>query len=190
MRKSLSSNKTTEPFKLAEIDPEVYRQKTRKASWIIITVFVSLAMLYSSLLVMFFGEPGGDNVRYNITGVLAGVAVTAILVRTLFSKQAWMAESLYSWQLKRSLMSVTNVMHHVKAGVAEQNPDAMKLLRFYHLGLSQMHKIDGNTGETSELAYEVSAHKAKMEELGLPTDQPTLNPVWLETVKTFKAPKK
>lgn len=181
---SPSAKKPLEPFKLAAIDPAEYRQKTRKASWIIITVFVALAMLYSSLLVMFFAQPGGDNFKLNVTGVLAGVAVTAILVRTLFRKQPWMAANLYGWQLKRSLMSITNVMHHVKSGVAEQELNAMKLLRFYHLGLTQMHELDGNSSESSELVYEVAAHKALMEELGLESDLQVLDPAWLQAVKT------
>lgn len=174
------------PFKITDIDPEQYRQKTRKASWIIITVFVALAMLYSSLLVMFFGQPGGNNFKLNVTGVLAGVAVTAFLVRTLFSKQPWMEANLYGWQLKRSLMSITNVMHHVETGVAAQNPEAMKLLRFYHLGLSQMHKLDGNSSANSELVYEANAHKVLMEELGIDSDQQSLNPAWLSAVKNNK----
>ena len=75
-------------FKLANINPEDYRQQTRKATWIIIVVFVALAMLLSSLLVMFFGEPGGDNFRLNIAGVATGVLITAALVRQVFSKQS------------------------------------------------------------------------------------------------------
>lgn len=185
MRKSSpSAKKTVEPFKLASIDPDEYRQKTRKASWILIAIFIALAMLYSSLLVMFFGQPGGDNFSLNVTGVLAAVAVTAFLVRTLFSKQPWMAANLYGWKLKRSLMSVTNVMHHVTSAVEAQNPAAMKLLRFYHLGLMQMHKLDGNSSESSELVYEANAHKARMEELGIDSDQQSLDPAWLAAVKT------
>lgn len=185
MRKSSpSAKKTVEPFKLASIDPDEYRQKTRKASWILIAIFIALAMLYSSLLVMFFGQPSGDNFSLNVTGVLAGVAVTAFLVRTLFSKQPWMAANLYGWKLKRSLMSVTNVMHHVTSAVEAQNPAAMKLLRFYHLGLMQMHKLDGNSSESSELIYEANAHKVRMEELGIDSDQQSLDPAWLAEVKT------
>lgn len=186
MRKSSpSAKKTVEPFKLARIDPDEYRKKTRKASWIIITVFIALAMLYSSLLVMFFGQPAGDNFRLNVTGVLAGVAVTAVLVRTMFSKQPWMAANIYGWKLKRSLMSVTNVMHQVKKGVEARDPTAMKLLRFYHLGLTQMHQLDGNSSASSELVYEVSAHKALMEELGIDSEQQSLDPAWLIAVKAL-----
>lgn len=170
-------------FKLADIKPEEYRQQTRKATWIIIAMFVALAMLISSLLVMFFGEAGGDNFRLNVAGVAAGVVITAALVRLVFSKQPWMAANVYGWQLKRSLMSITNVMHNVTDGVAARNPAAMKLLRFYHLGLIQMHQLDGNTSEISQIIYEADAHKQSMQELGIDSDQQALDPVWIKAVK-------
>lgn len=179
-----SSAKTVHPFKLATVNPEEYRQQTRKATWIIIVAFVALAMLLSSLLVMFFGESGGDNFRLNLAGVAAGVAITAGLVRSIFNKQPWMAANMYGWRLKRSLMSVTNVMHKVKEGVEAQNPEAMKLLRFYHLGVMQMHRLDGNTSEISQMVAEVDAHKQRMEEFGIDSDQPALDPAWLARIKT------
>ena len=171
-------------FKLENINPDEYRQQTRKATWIIIAVFVALTMLLSSLLVMFFGEPGGNNFRLNVTGVVIAVLFTAALVRQLFSKQPWMAANMYGWRLKRSLMSITNVMRHVKSGVEAQNPIAMKLLRFYHLGLMQMHHFDGNTSETTQMVYEVDKHKMLMEELGIDCDQQVLDPAWIQAVKT------
>lgn len=170
-------------FKLTDIQPEAYRQQTRKATWIIITMFVALAMLLSSLLVLFFGETGGDNLRLNMAGVAAGVVITAALVRLLFSKQPWMAANVYGWRLKRSLMSVTNVMHNVTDGVTAQNQTAMKLLRFYHLGLIQMHHLDGNTSEISQMLHEVDEHKLRMQEMGIDCDQQVLDPAWIQAVK-------
>ena len=170
-------------FKLKKIDPEQYRSQTRKATWIIIAVFIALAMLLSSLLVMFFGEAGGDNFRLNIAGVAAGVLTTAALVRLVFIKQPWMAANIYGWQLKRSLMSVTNVMHHVTDGGKAHNPVAMKLLRFYHLGLMQMHQLDANSSETSQIMHEINAHMEQMTEMGIDCDQPTLDPAWLQAIK-------
>jgi hypothetical protein len=170
-------------FRLKKINPEEYRSQTRKATWIIIVIFVALAMLLSSLLVMFFGEPSGDNFRLNIAGVAAGVFCTAALVRVVFSKQPWLAANVYGWQLKRSLMSVTNVMHHVTDAVAAQNPAAMKLLRFYHLGLIQMHQLDANSSETSQIMHEINAHTEQMLEMGIDCDQQALDPAWIQAVK-------
>ncbi|MNQ65176.1 hypothetical protein D3C85_796250 [compost metagenome] len=94
-----------------------------------------------------------------------------------------MAPAVYSWQLKRSLMSVTNVMHHVTAAVDAGDPTAMKLLRFYHLGLNQMHQLDGNSSDHGQLRREMQEHEATMQALGLDPEQTRLDPAWLEAVK-------
>ncbi len=168
-RQSPSSKPLASPFKLAKLDAEEYRQQTRKATWIIIVIFVALAMLLSSLLVMFYGEPGGNNFSLNATGVGAGVVVTVILVRKLLLQQPWMAANVYGWQLKRSLMSITNIMHNVTKGVEAQNIE---------------HQLDGNTGEASQMVHEIDKHKAQMEALGIDPDQQILDPAWIETVKS------
>lgn len=170
-------------FRLKKINPETYRSETRKATWIIIAIFIALAMLLSSLLVMFFGEPGGNNFKLNVAGVASGVLITAAWVRVVFIKQPWMAANVYGWQLKRSLMKVTNVMHHVTDGVAVRNPAAMKLLRFYHLGLLQMHQLDANSSETSQIMHEINAHTEQMLEMGIDCDQQVLDPAWIQAVK-------
>lgn len=126
---------------------------------------------------------GGDNLRFNVGGVFVAVLLMAALMRGTFWTQAWMAPAVYGWQLKRSLMSVTNVMHQVTATVDAGDPSAMKLLRFYHLGLSQMHQLDGNSSDHSQLIREMDLHKARMEALGIETEQTQLNPAWLDAVK-------
>ncbi|MCM2331245.1 Protein of unknown function [Geopseudomonas sagittaria] len=170
-------------FEIQEFNPQAYRRQTRRSTLIVLLIFAPLAMLLAGLAVLLFGEPGGDNFRWNLGGVLAGVLLTVLLVRRLFWSQPWMAAAVYGWQLKRSLMSVTNVMHHVKAGVAAGDPLAMKLLRFYHLGLTQMHQLDGNSSALSQMVREIDEHRARMEALGLDTDQPRLDPAWLAAVK-------
>lgn len=83
------------------------------------------------------------------------------LMRVYFWSQPWMAAAVYGWQLKRSSMSITNVMHQVKAGVQAQDPAAMKLLRFYHLGLTQMHQLDANSSEQASLNREADEHQQR-----------------------------
>ena len=170
-------------FELKPCDPATYRQQTRRSTLVIAVLFLALAMLLSSLAVMLFGEPGGDNFRFNVGGVFAGVLITVALVRGPFWTQPWLAPAVYGWQLKRSLMSVTNVMHKVTERVQANDPAAIKLLRFYHLGLTQMHELDANSSAQAQLVGEIEAHKAKMEALGIDTDQPRLDPAWLESLK-------
>jgi hypothetical protein len=170
-------------FEIQPMNAQTYRQQTRRSTLIIALIFLALAMVLSTSAVALFGEPGADNLRCNIGGVFAAVLVMAALMRKLFWAQAWMAPAVYSWQLKRSLMSVTNVMHHVTAAVEAGDPSAMKLLRFYHLGLSQMHQLDGNSSDHGQLRREMEQHEARMQALGIDTEQTRLNPAWLEAVK-------
>ncbi|MCW8277670.1 DUF3087 domain-containing protein [Pseudomonas sp. PCH199] len=170
-------------FEIQPMNAQTYRQQTRRSTLMIALIFLALAMVLSTSAVALFGEPGADNLRFNIGGVFAAVLVMAALMRKLFWTQAWMAPAVYSWQLKRSLMSVTNVMHHVTAAVEAGDPSAMKLLRFYHLGLSQMHQLDGNSSDHGQLRREMEQHEVRMQALGIDTEQTRLDPAWLEAVK-------
>lgn len=171
-------------FEIQPIDAITYRQQTRRSTLIIAVLFLVLAMAFSTVAVALFGEPGGDNLRFNVGGVFGAFLLTAALLRGRFWTQTWMAPAVYGWRLKRSLMSVTNVMHQVTAAVEKGDPTAMKVLRFYHLGLTQMHELDGNSSDHGQLHREVEAHRARMEALGLDTDQTRLDPAWLETLKS------
>ena len=170
-------------FEIQPQNPERYRSQTRRSTIIIALIFLTLAMVLSTTAVALFGEPGGDNLRFNVGGVFVSVLLMAALMRGTFWTQPWMAPAVYGWRLKRSLMSITNVMHQVTAAVEKEDPTAMKLLRFYHLGLSQMHELDGNSSDHSQLTREMDQHKARMEALGIETDQMQLNPAWLEAMK-------
>ncbi|WP_425317213.1 DUF3087 domain-containing protein [Stutzerimonas chloritidismutans] len=174
-------------FEIVPLSPETYRQQTRRSTLIVAVTFAVLAMGLSTLAVALFGEPGGDNLRLNIIGVVAGLALTIGIVRWLYWQQPWMAAAVYGWQLKRSLMRVTNMMHQVKAGVSAGDPDAMKLLRFYHLGLTQMHRLDGNSSGLSDSVAEIDRHREAMEARSMDTDQPRLESGWLERVGQIEA---
>lgn len=170
-------------FEIQPMSPELYRQQTRRSTLVIAVLFLALAMLCSTLSTQLLGTPGGDNFKWNLLGVLAGLALTVVLVRQLLWPRPFMAAAVYGWALKRSLMRVTNVMHHVRAGVAAGDDTAIKLLRFYHLGVSQMHQLDGNSSELSQMVREIDAHRELMQARGLDTEQQRLDPAWLEAVK-------
>lgn len=98
-----------------------------------------------------------------------------------------MASAAYGWRLKRSLMRVTNMMHQVRAGVSAGDPAAIKLLRFYHLGLTQMHQLDGNLTGLSDSVAEIDRHREAMEALGMDIEQNRLESEWLERVGRIEA---
>jgi hypothetical protein len=169
-------------FEIRHIDPDKYRQQTRRSTLIVVGVFAVLAMLLSTLAVALFGNLEGSNFRWNLAGVLLGLVITIVLVRNIFWTQSWMGPAVYGWQLKRSLMRITNAMHHVEAGVKADAPEAMKLLRFYHLGLGEMHNLDGNSQALNELGEQVDKHRQAMLEMGLSSNQYQLDPAWLDNL--------
>lgn len=172
-------------FEIKPMNPEQYRQQTRRSTVYIALTFILLALFLSGLAVMVLGVQGGDNFRLNLAGVLVALVTTLLLVRYLFWSQPWMAAAVYGWQLKRSLMKVTNVMHHVTAGIMAGDVSAMKLLRFYHLGVTQMYQLDANSSALSQMVREIDLHKARLEALGVDTEQTRLDPVWIDAVKKF-----
>ena len=173
-------------FEIQPMSPERYRKETRTITLAILAIFVLLALTSATVAVKLFGEPGGDNFRWNLLGVLTGLAGTVAIVRLKLWSTPWMAPAVYGWRLKRSLMRVTNQMHQVKAGIEAKDPAAMKLLRFYHLGVTQMHQLDGNLSELSQMVREIDQHREAMEAQGLDVEQSRLDPNWLEAVKSFK----
>ena len=172
-------------FEIKPMSPEIYRQQTRRSTFYIALTFVVLALLLSGLAVMMLGVAGGDNFSLNLAGVIVALIATLLLVRYRFWSQPWMAPAVYGWQLKRSLMKVTNVMHHVTEGVMAGDVAAMKLLRFYHLGVTQMYQLDANTSALSQMLREIDLHKARLEALGIETEQTRLDPAWIDAVKQF-----
>ncbi|MBD9484729.1 DUF3087 domain-containing protein [Pseudomonas sp. PDM14] len=173
----------TSLFEIQPTNPETYRQQTRRITLCLAAGFILFTLLLSTVTVKLFGTPGGDNFRWNLIGVLAGLATTVAVVRLYLWPRPFMAPAVYGWRLKRSLMRVTNVMHHVKTGVAAGDPAAMKLLRFYHLGVTQMHLLDGNTSELSQMVREIDEHREAMLALGLDPEQNRLEGEWLDAVK-------
>lgn len=173
-------------FEIQLISPEQYRQQTRRSTFVVLIIFLVLAMLCATASSQLLGTPGGDNFKWNLLGVLVGLALTIALVRLQLWSKPFMAAAVYGLRLKRSLMRVTNVMHHVKAGVAAGDESAIKLLRFYHLGLHQMYQLDGNSSEQSQLVHEIDAHSELMQQRGLALEQKRLDPAWIEAVKGIK----
>ena len=170
-------------FEIQPMSPELYRQQTRRSTFVVIAIFLVLAMLCATASTQLFGGPPGDNFKWNLLGVLSGLALTVAVVRQQLWHRPFMAAAAYGWALKRSLMRVTNVMHHVRAGVAAGDETAMKLLRFYHLGLLQMHQLDGNTSALSSLTREIDQHREHMEAQGLDLEQTRFDSAWLTSLK-------
>lgn len=170
-------------FEIQPMNAEQYRQQTRRSTLIVCVVLAASCFLLANASLALFGEPGGNNFRWNLGGVIAGLLLTMAVVRWLLWEQPWMAPAVYGFRLKRNLMKVTNIMHKVEAGVAAGDHNAMRVLRFYHLGLMQMHQLDGNSTALSDMTKQIDEHREHMLTEGLDLEQNRLDPAWLERIR-------
>ena len=170
-------------FQIQPMDAERYRSETRRSTLIVCVILAASCFLLANASLALFGEPGGNNFRWNLAGVIAGLLLTIAVVRLFLWEQPWMAPAVYGFRLKRNLMKVTNILHQVEAGVAANDHTALQVLRFYHLGLMQMHKLEGNSTALSDMTKQIDQHREHMLTEGLELEQNRLDPAWLDSIR-------
>ena len=144
-------------FKLEEIDPVFYRKQTRKSTLIIMALFLVIGFITANLAVKWLGDYSNNHIVLNFLGALVGLFITFAIVKLFFVDKPWMLEAMYAWRLKRRLMYIGNVKRQLEEAIENNDPNAMKVMRFYHLGLEQMHKLEDNHHALIDLEAEKKA---------------------------------
>lgn len=177
----LLMNSQTSPssFKLLDIDPTVLRKRSRNALIIIVLMFVVIGMGTASLTLHLLKPYNDNTLVLNFIGAFIGLILTFALVKRFFAHQPWMQETMYLWDLKRQLMHIYNVLTAVKDAANNRDKKALKILRFYHLALTQMHEVEQNSHASIDLMAEKNALEAKLIEMAIPLDQTEFDPAWL-----------
>lgn len=171
-------------FKIEEIDPVFYRKQTRKATLIIMGIFIVIGFITASLAVDWFGEYSSNHIVLNFMGAFVGLLITAAIVKAYFSDKDWMKEAIYAWRLKRNLMYISNVMRGLKTAVDQEDEKAMKILRFYHLGTEQMHRLEDNSHALIDMLSEKKELEQKMLEKELDIDQYEFEMEWADAYRS------
>lgn len=169
-------------FQIKEIDPKEYRTKTRNATLRVMALFIVVGFITSYFFPRLFGENPHNLLTLQIIGALIGLALVFWITAKFFKHQPWMQEAMYGWQLKRSLMHITNAMRALQEKVEAGNAEAMKIMRFYHLGITQMYTLEQNTSGLIDLKVEKQQLEAKMREQGLDTEQTQFDLAKLKTL--------
>jgi len=170
-------------FKIEEIDPVFYRKQTRKATLIIMGIFIVIGFITAQLTVHWLGDYSNNHIVLNFMGAFVGLLITAAIVKAYFANKAWMKEAIYAWKLKRNLMYISNVMRHLQKAIENNDEQAMKILRFYHLGTEQMHKLEDNNHALIDLRAEMKELETKMMEKNLDLNQFEFVMEWADEYK-------
>ncbi|MFO7602283.1 MAG: DUF3087 family protein [Gammaproteobacteria bacterium] len=158
-------------FEIREIDPQEYRTRTRNAMLRIMALYLPVGFTTSYTFPRLLGETTYNPFVLQIIGAIIGLALVFWLTIRFFKHQDWMKEAMYGWQLKRCLMYITNAMQPLQKKVEAGDVEAMKLLRFYHLGVFQMYRLEQNASDLVDHKVEMDRLEEKMMALGLELNQ-------------------
>lgn len=167
-------------FTIENLDPKVYRSKSRNATLIMLGIFIVIGFVFASLSVHYLSPYNSNKLVLNFLGAFVGLMLTAFIVKKFMADKPIMQEAMYGFRLKRNLMYVTNRLRHIQEAVQKGDTKAMKILRFYHLGLTQMHKFEQNSSALLDLEVEKRALENTMRELGLELNQTEFDPEWVK----------
>ncbi|MBN2647328.1 MAG: DUF3087 family protein [Thiotrichales bacterium] len=169
-------------FYLEEIEPEVYRRKSRNVTLLMLAVFMVIGFIFARLSLYYLGPYSNSPMVLNFMGAFVGLLITAFIFKQFLSTKPFMYEAMYGFRLKRNLMHITNRLRPIQQAVEQQDPKAMKILRFYHLGLTQMHQFEQNSSALLDLQAEKRQLEQQMEALGLELNQWGFDP---ESVQAY-----
>lgn len=170
-------------FKIEEMDPAFYQKQTRNATLIVMAIFMVIGLVFANLFPYWLGDYFRSTLMLNFVGAFVGLLVTVFIVKQFFADKPWMSEAMYGWRLKRSLMHITNRLRHILEAVQHGDQQAMKILRFYHLGLQQMHRLDSNSTSLVDLVVEKRELESKMTALGMDLNQIEFDESWIQDYK-------
>ena len=91
-------------FEIQPMSPELYRQQTRRSTFVVIAIFLVLAMLCATASTQLFGGPPGDNFKWNLLGVLSGLALTVAVVRQQLWHRPFMAAA--AWLVNNTVQNL------------------------------------------------------------------------------------
>lgn len=171
-------------FQLQQIDPAFYRKQTRNATLRVMALFLVIGMITAMTTVEYLKPYNSSLIFLNLFGAAIGLVITGLVVNVFFKNKPWMAEAIYGWRLKRNLLHITNVIDTLKAKADQNDIEALKILRFYHLGLSQMHQLDNNSHELINLKAEKEQLVQKLINLNIDIDQTQFDP---EQIAPYKS---
>lgn len=174
---------SSEVFEIKDILPEVYRKKSRNSTLIIMGIFIVIGFICAISFVSWWGEYSSSPMVLNFLGGLVGLVITGMIMKTFFIHKPWMAEALYGVLLKRHLMMVTNRLRPIQEAAEAGDETAQKILRFYHLGLTQMHKFDNNHTALLDMAAEKKALEDQLNANNIDLNQTALNPLDLKAYR-------
>ncbi|MDF1763250.1 MAG: DUF3087 family protein [Oleibacter sp.] len=150
---------------LRKIDKLEYKQRLSRIQWVLVAalfaISLSLAELYRYLLV-----GGESNAWLNAAGVLTA-ALLCSLVLYLGRNHSCMSDIVYIWRLKQALNKIYRRSKKIDAGIAKDQPDAIRIRYFSLHASAYVYQLEDNTLTMPELNEQIDELNQQISRLGM-----------------------
>lgn len=143
-------------MQLQNIDKARYRKHLNQVIVVFIISFALCAVAFGQILIWLLSDAGENNFWLNVIGVALALG---LVMSTLnhYKNKPYLAEILYVWQLKQQINYIYRKLNKIKKAGLEQNElDALIILDFYYKACRQLYTLDDNTITLSSLDKEQS----------------------------------
>ena len=164
-------------MQLQDINKTRYN-KHIKITFIAICIFMlAVSLTVSTLLIHFWGGPEGENLLWNITGVVVAAALLAKIL-IAYKHHPFLYEVVYMRQVKAELNRIYRKQRKIKAAAAEGDPRAMAILDFSYRASRHIFELDNNTITLDDLARSQQELSALQQQYNI-TELPTYQSEWV-----------
>lgn len=168
-------------MELKQIDKVAYKKRLNQVQFGAVGALFVLGMGLAEMYRAIWAD-GESSTWLNAAGVLTAVAILAGVFKLIRDKP-WMADIRYTWKLKQELNRIYRHVKFVEAGVADNDPDALKIHYFSLHGSKHLYEIEDNTLTVPEIIEKIAALDQQLAELELTVSITDYEPWLLEVVK-------
>ena len=168
-------------MELKQIDKAAYKKRLNQVQFGAVGVLFILGMGLAEIYRALWAD-GESSTLLNAAGVLTAVIILAGVFKIIRDKP-WMEDIRYTWQLKQELNRIYRHVKFVEAGIADNNPDALKAHYFSLHGSKHLYQIEDNTLTVPELNEKIVDLDKKLEALGMTISVADYEPWLLEEIK-------
>jgi hypothetical protein len=138
-------------MQLEDINKARYN-KHIKVTFIAICIFMlAVALTVSNVLIHFWGGPEGENMMWNMAGVVIAALLLARILIT-YKQHPFLYEVVYVRKVKAELNRIYRKQRQIKAAAAEGNAQAMAILDFSYRASRHVFELDDNTITLDDLS--------------------------------------
>ena len=173
-------------MKINDINKKVYRKHLNQIILGFIATLLCLSLLFSSVLIYFWGVSaeqiinGESNFRLNLVGVILALISCSVILYNIRTSD-FFKEVYYVWQMKQVQNLIYRKLGKITLAAKNDEVNALIILHYYYESLIHIYQLDDNTITLNELVKKQQALQQQIEDKQLTISSCQFNKSLLKT---------